>query len=95
MRHIRALQPTHVLLETALDAHSIHEQHATVHGDPALAMVIATWPTLAETVWATVLQLIATEEVREWIPYSHPASMPLTWHGIDLFWIACCLAHSG
>jgi hypothetical protein len=31
---------------------------------PDLAAVIAAWPTLAETVRATILQLIATGEVR-------------------------------
>ena len=35
-----------------------------VHADPGLAAVIAAWPTLSADVQATMLQLIATEEVR-------------------------------
>ena len=36
----------------------------SVHADPSLATVIATWPSLAEDIRATILQLIATGEVR-------------------------------
>ena len=72
MRQIRALRPSHASLETAPGAHSIHEQHTTVHDelahsvhmDPDLAAVIAAWPSLTEDVRATILQLIATGEVR-------------------------------
>jgi hypothetical protein len=35
-----------------------------VHADPGLAAVIAAWPTLSETVRATMLRLIETGEVR-------------------------------
>jgi hypothetical protein len=42
-----------------------HAQRAPgVHADPDLAAVITAWPTLAEAVRATILQLIATGEGR-------------------------------
>src|SRR5262245_65853699 len=48
-----------------------------VHAD--LAAVITAWPSLAEDVRAHILQLIATEELRSWILYSHSAQMLLPW----------------
>ena len=70
--HFRALQPSRVVHDSAPDAPEIHEQHTgvhekcahSVHMDPDLAAVIAAWPTLVETVRATILRLIATGEVR-------------------------------
>ena len=42
----------------------VHDERArSVHTDPDLAAVIAAWPTLAAAVRATILQLVATEEV--------------------------------
>jgi hypothetical protein len=42
----------------------VHDERArSVHTDPDLATVIAAWPTLAATVRARILRLIATEEV--------------------------------
>ena len=70
--HFHALQPSRVFHDPSPDAPARHEQHTgghgerarSVHMDPDLAAVIAAWPTLAATLRATMLQLIATEEVR-------------------------------
>jgi hypothetical protein len=35
-----------------------------VHSDPALAVVVAAWPTLSEDTRATIVRLIQGEEVR-------------------------------
>jgi hypothetical protein len=70
-RHFRALRPSRASHDPSPDAPAIHEQYTgvhderahSVHMDPDLAAVIAAWPTLAAPVRATILQLVATEEV--------------------------------
>ena len=59
---------THQGLSAAMPQTNLSVPHALcapgVHAEPGLAAVIVAWPALAETVRATILQLIATEEVR-------------------------------
>ena len=70
--HIRALRPSRELHGTSPNAQSIHEQHTavrrerawSVHSDPALAVVVAAWPTLSEAIRAAILRLIQEEGVR-------------------------------
>ena len=70
-RHFRALRPSRASHDPSHDAPETQEQHTSVHDerahsvhmDPDLAAVIAAWPTLAAPVRATILQLVATEEV--------------------------------
>jgi hypothetical protein len=69
--HIRALHPSRELHNPSPNARSIHEQHTAVHDgrarsvhtDPALAVVVAAWPTLSEDVRAAILRLIQGEGV--------------------------------
>jgi hypothetical protein len=70
--HIRALRPSRELHDPSPNAQSIHEQHTavrgerahSVHSDPALAVVVAAWPTLSEERRAAILQLLEEGEVR-------------------------------
>ena len=70
--HIRALRPSRELHDLSPNARSIHEPHTTVrgerahsvHSDPALAVVVAAWPTLSEERRDAILRLIQGEEVR-------------------------------
>jgi hypothetical protein len=67
---IRALRPSCELQDSSPNAQSIHEQHTAVHGerawsvhnDPALAVVVAAWPTLSDDIRAAILRLIQGEE---------------------------------
>ena len=69
--HFRALQPSRAVHDPSPDAPARHAQHTgghgecarSVHMDPDLATVIAAWPTLAATVRAAMLRLVATGEV--------------------------------
>ena len=68
--HIRALRPSRALYATPHDAPRLHEQYTAVQEQRApgvhadLQAVITAWPTLSETVRATILRLIEAEEVR-------------------------------
>src|SRR5262245_6057846 len=70
--HIRQFRPSRSPHTPPHDSPKLHEQHTgvrgerawSVHTDPALAVVVAAWPTLSEDIRAAILRLIQGEGVR-------------------------------